>query len=432
MVALVTVVGGGVIGLTSALGLAQAGHTVRCVRDEPVAATTSAVAGGLWFPYHVEPRDRVLAWGRVALERFTDLARDPDAGVVLREGVVVERGPADRWWAAALPTWREARAGELPAGAPAGVVASVPLVTMPVFLPWLETRCREAGVELVHGWVSDLAEVPGDVVVVAAGLRSGTLVDDHAGTPSRGQVALLANPGLTHWLVDDEHPDGMVYVLPHPQWVVCGGTDVAGSWDAVPDRDGPRRDRAPGAVGGARAGARRGAGRQGGAAAGGARGAARGIRGRWATGRHLLRPRRRGRHPVVGVRRRGGPPRRRGHRLTGSQASDAGRERPAFVSPRRFLAESRRSFDPRVGRVARRGAGGGAIASRSRSAIRSRAATRLRRCWRCSDAATTSSRPPTSRESSARSTRARWVSVNPPKATTSSSTSTRLSAVLTP
>jgi D-amino-acid oxidase len=236
VVAVVTVVGGGVIGLTSALGLARAGHTVRCVRDEPVADTTSAVAGGLWFPYHVEPRDRVLAWGRVALDRFTDLARDPDAGVAVREGVVVERGVADRWWTAALPTWREAQAGELPAGAPAGVVASVPLVTMPVFLPWLETRCVEAGVELELGWVSDLAQVRGEVVVVAAGLRSGTLVDDHAGTPSRGQVALLANPGLTHWLIDNEHPEGMVYVLPHPGWVVCGGTDVAGSWDVEPDR----------------------------------------------------------------------------------------------------------------------------------------------------------------------------------------------------
>lgn len=236
MVARVTVVGGGVIGLTSALGLARAGHAVRCVRDEPVAATTSAVAGGLWFPYHVEPRHRVLAWGRVALDRFVALARDPGAGVSVREGVVVERGAADRWWTDALPSWREARTDELPAGAGGGVVASVPLVTMPVFLLWLESRCRESGVELVEGWVRDLAEVPGDVVVLAAGLRSGTLVDDHAGTPSRGQVALLANPGLTRWIVDDGHPDGMVYALPHPGWVVCGGTDVAGSWDAEPDR----------------------------------------------------------------------------------------------------------------------------------------------------------------------------------------------------
>ena len=74
--------------------------------------------------------------------------------------------------------------------------------------------------------MTDLAEVPGDVVVVAAGLRSGALLGDHAGMPSRGQVALLANPGLTRWVVDDDHPDGMVYALPHPGWVVCGGTDV--------------------------------------------------------------------------------------------------------------------------------------------------------------------------------------------------------------
>ena len=40
--------------------------------------------------------------------------------------------------------------------------------------------------------------------------------------PSRGQVALLANPGLTRWLVDDDHPDGMVYALPHPGWVGGG------------------------------------------------------------------------------------------------------------------------------------------------------------------------------------------------------------------
>jgi D-amino-acid oxidase len=157
--------------------------------------------------------------------------------VAVREGVVVERSSTERWWTEAVPTWREARTDELPVGACGGVVATVPLVTMPVFLAWLESRCREAGVELVRGWVSDLAEVAGDVVVVAAGLRSGPLLDDHAGVPSRGQVALLANPGLSRWLVDDDHPDGMVYALPHPGWVVCGGTDVSGSWDTEPDRE---------------------------------------------------------------------------------------------------------------------------------------------------------------------------------------------------
>jgi D-amino-acid oxidase len=231
----VTVVGGGVVGLTSALDLARAGHEVRCVRDQPVADTVSALAGGLWFPYHVEPRDRVIAWGAAALARFAELARDPASGVALREGLVVERGPADRWWTQGLPSWREAGEGEVPAGAAGGVVATVPLVTMPVFLTWLENRCAAAGVALVRAHVESLEDIDADVVVVAAGLRSGALVEDETGMPSRGQVALLENPGLTHWLVDDDHPDGMLYALPHPGWVVCGGTDVSGSWDTEPD-----------------------------------------------------------------------------------------------------------------------------------------------------------------------------------------------------
>lgn len=231
----VTVVGGGVVGLTAALLLAQAGHAVRCLRDSAVADTVSAVAGGLWFPYHVEPRERVAAWGAVALRTFTTLAADPSAGVALREGVVVERSTPDRWWTAGVPSWREASPDELPVGATGGVVATLPLVTMPVFLPWLEDRCVEAGVELARARVDDLSEVPGDVVVLAAGLQSGSLVGDDAPTPSRGQVALLANPGLNRWVVDDDHPDGMVYALPHPGWVVCGGTDVGGAWDTEPD-----------------------------------------------------------------------------------------------------------------------------------------------------------------------------------------------------
>jgi D-amino-acid oxidase len=231
----VTVVGGGVVGLTSALRLAQAGHDVRCVRDAAVGDTVSSVAGGLWFPYHVEPRARVSAWGAVALEAFTALAADPSTGVALREGLVVERGSPDRWWTAGLPSSRDAAGSELPAGATGGVVATVPLVTMPVFLPWLERQCGEAGVELAEERVGDLRRVGGDVVVVAAGLRSGALLGDVGATPSRGQVALLANPGLSRWLVDDDHPDGMVYALPHPGWVVCGGTDIGGTWDTEPD-----------------------------------------------------------------------------------------------------------------------------------------------------------------------------------------------------
>jgi D-amino-acid oxidase len=230
----VSVVGGGVVGLTTALRLAESGYGVRCLRDVPVLDTVSALAGGLWFPYRVEPRHRVVGWGLRGLERFAALAGDPSSGVALREGVLVERTTADRWWLEGVPAWREASPAEVPGGA-CGVVARLPLVAMPVYLPWLEDRCRAAGVVLVDARVEAVEDVAGDVVVVAAGLRSSALLPDLRVEPSRGQVALLANPGLERWVVDDENPAGMAYVLPHPGWVVCGGTDVEGVVDDRPD-----------------------------------------------------------------------------------------------------------------------------------------------------------------------------------------------------
>ncbi len=231
----VGVVGGGVVGLTTALRLAQAGHRVDCVRDVPVAETVSALAGGLWFPYHVEPRDRVVGWGLVSLRVLNSLVDDPEAGVHLREGTFVERGPAERWWLEGIGGWREAGRGDLPEGAASGVVARLPVVTMPVHLRWLEQRCRSEGVTLVEASVGSVEDVAGEVVVVAAGARSPALVDGVDIEPSRGQVALLSNPGLDRWYVDDHHPGGLTYVIPHPGWVVCGGTDVPGVPDERPD-----------------------------------------------------------------------------------------------------------------------------------------------------------------------------------------------------
>ena len=55
----ITVVGAGVIGLTTALDLAAAGHDVTVLTADPPAATTSAIAGAIWFPYQVGPPDLV-------------------------------------------------------------------------------------------------------------------------------------------------------------------------------------------------------------------------------------------------------------------------------------------------------------------------------------------------------------------------------------
>jgi len=64
----VVVVGGGVIGLTTAVLLAERGVRVRVWARDPVERTTSAVAGALWWPYHIEPKGAARAWALQSLD----------------------------------------------------------------------------------------------------------------------------------------------------------------------------------------------------------------------------------------------------------------------------------------------------------------------------------------------------------------------------
>lgn len=50
----ITVIGAGVIGLSTAHELASAGHQVTVIHDQDPLETVSAVAAAIWFPYHSE------------------------------------------------------------------------------------------------------------------------------------------------------------------------------------------------------------------------------------------------------------------------------------------------------------------------------------------------------------------------------------------
>lgn len=232
----VTIVGGGVVGLTCALELADAGHQVRLVMADPPERTTSAVAAALWFPYHAAPAEAVLRWGAASLTTFERLSEDPATGVRLLPGTVVHRTPEpDLWWGPAVPGHRPARPDELPPGAPAGTHCTLPVIDMQRYLPWLAGRCRAAGVALSSQRVDRIEDVDGDVVVVAAGLASGPLLDDDSLVPVQGQVVRLPDPGLPGWLLDEDNPAGLTYVVPRGHDVVCGGTAVEGAAGTDPD-----------------------------------------------------------------------------------------------------------------------------------------------------------------------------------------------------
>jgi D-amino-acid oxidase len=223
----VAVIGGGVIGYTCALELARGGHAVTVLTADPPEGTVSAVAAAIWFPFHVAPADAVMRWGSTSFETFTGLAEDPATGVLMRSGLVVHRdSDPDLSWTPAVPDHRPAEPGQVPPGAKSATRCTVPVIEMSRYLPWLVEQASAAGVRTRNTRVHDLDHVgvDADSVVVAAGLRSGELTGDTSMVPVRGQVVRRANPGLTDWIVDDDNPAGLTYVVPRGQDVVCGGT----------------------------------------------------------------------------------------------------------------------------------------------------------------------------------------------------------------
>jgi D-amino-acid oxidase len=103
------------------------------------------------------------------------------------------------------------------------------------YLPFLLETCRAHGVSAVPARVDRLTDLSGDVVVVAAGLGSGALLGDDSGFPVQGQVVRLAEPGLTGWVLDEDNPAGLTYVVPRGDDVVVGGTAVEGATGVRPD-----------------------------------------------------------------------------------------------------------------------------------------------------------------------------------------------------
>jgi D-amino-acid oxidase len=221
----VTVLGAGVIGLTTAVVLEEAGHDVTVVASEKGIATTSGAAGAVWLSYHVSPPERVIPWARRTRELLAGIAEHiPAAGVDLVDAYVAAESEAPPWWAPAVDDltlvaepWRggEGRAWRM----------RVPRCDPRLYLPWLESRLRRS---IVLQTVDSFDHLEGDCVVNCAGVGARRLANDDALVPNLGQTIVVAGATLDPrvMLSDDRDVSKMFYVIPRRGEFVLGGCAV--------------------------------------------------------------------------------------------------------------------------------------------------------------------------------------------------------------
>jgi D-amino-acid oxidase len=232
----VIVVGAGVIGLSSALRLAERGHDVAVLARDLPPETTSAVAAALWCPYRALPREAVTAWSATTYTELSRLAGDePGCGVTIRWGTeLVRRHVTTPWWRAAVP--RLDPLTTVPEGYEGGWRLPVPVVDMSVYLPWLTARLAALEVTITRAWLPALPPPsPAVAVVNCSGLAARALAGDDSVTPVRGQVVLVEQVGLEEWALAEAGETDLTYVVPRQKVIVVGGTATEGHYEPRPD-----------------------------------------------------------------------------------------------------------------------------------------------------------------------------------------------------
>jgi glycine/D-amino acid oxidase-like deaminating enzyme len=237
----VAVIGSGVVGLSTARLVQEAGFPVTVCAAALPPDTTSNVAGGQFHPAYA------FAESAVTAEFMAQFARALDYSW-RRFQIMVGEDYGVRW----LPTYVETDSPE------AKAIATFPPINRMLTaaenpFPWsgtlrYDTMYIETGrylrqmirdVQIAGGRFeirkfatpADIAALPEALVFNCTGLGSRELFNDQDVRPARGQLAILEPQPEVHYAFTG----GPGYMFPRPDGIILGGTFELDQWDTTPE-----------------------------------------------------------------------------------------------------------------------------------------------------------------------------------------------------
>jgi glycine/D-amino acid oxidase-like deaminating enzyme len=236
----VAVIGAGVMGLSTARLVQDAGFPVTIYTAALPPDTTSNIAGGQFHPAYVFGENEVtpefMAQFARALDygwrRFQIMVGD-DYGIRWLPTYVETDSPEAKTIATFPPINRMLSPGEHPFPWSSALRYDTLYVETGRYLRQMERDVRVAGgrIEIRRfATPADLAALPASLVFNCTGLGSRDLFDDQDLHPARGQLAILEPQPEVRYAAQGEFG----YMFPRPDGIVLGGSFELDQWDPTP------------------------------------------------------------------------------------------------------------------------------------------------------------------------------------------------------
>lgn len=233
----IAIIGGGIIGVTTAVVLAEKGHEVTIFSRDAPENTTSHAAGAVIYPVNVEDSERCLRWFHQNNQELEKLRKSIGAGIEWIDWMKcsAEENCPVPLWLSVIENARLLKPEECPYGNRSGIYARLLYVDVDAYYPYMRERLAKAGGAFRIQAVSDFDELPDEfeILINCTGVFASQLVNDTDLHPARGQIVLVRNPGITRYYSSF---DSKNYMYPRGrERCVLGGSYDVGAWDMTPD-----------------------------------------------------------------------------------------------------------------------------------------------------------------------------------------------------
>lgn len=221
----IVVVGSGVIGLTCAYRLLEAGYGVTVLARTLPPNTTSDVAAAYWSPPTADSSERIVQWAFDSLTMFEGLTAEPGSGVQILDFYKLYSAPMAM---PVVPKHKQvsALAPEQFPGDWHGYQTEIPRIDVPIYMPWLLKQVQAKGGLVLQRIVQNFREINQEypIIINCAGLGARLLTGDDV-FPIRGQVMSVRKPpAFPDLILNADEQDSTTYVIARSQDCLLGGT----------------------------------------------------------------------------------------------------------------------------------------------------------------------------------------------------------------